>query len=84
VELEIQVTKEIQKIGAAPDSPNLYTATIPHLVSGIFHKIRMPVQSKHAISETYTPHRIGEVCRLSFQAKSSGAGLGAWEISPAT
>jgi len=53
-------------------------------VSGIFHPIRMPVQSNHAISETHTPHRIGEVCRLSFQAKSSGAGLSAWEISPAT
>jgi hypothetical protein len=55
-----------------------------HVLSRVFPTVRISVQFNHGISETITSHGIGEVCRLSFQAKSSGAGLSAWEISPAT
>jgi hypothetical protein len=42
-----------------------------------------PLQWANGGQQALSIDGVGESCRLSFQAESSGAGHGAWEISPA-
>ncbi len=48
-----------------------------------FCNLAWPVQSTYETNRTSTSHGIGEVGRLSVQAKSGGAGLRPWKIAKA-
>ena len=48
-----------------------------------FNDLARPVQSTYETNQTSTSHGIGEVGRLSVQAKSGGAGLRPWKVAKA-